>query len=189
MDRRSTAVVVALLWLVHPLALADLTAEERLRAGEVVVESVTNAEGVHGLRGRFIVRASRAAIWSMLTDYVRFRDLYKNLEDVQVLSETNEGVLLKYRIRVAWMRYEYVLSRRYETPGHRISWQRVEGDLRTVTGTWRVQDTVDPGQHLLDYESYVDVGTLVPTRLVAERASTEFVQTAERIRRHLMQPK
>jgi ribosome-associated toxin RatA of RatAB toxin-antitoxin module len=154
-------------------------------SGGILVERVTSEHGIHGLRAAFMVRASRRAIWTLLTSYEQFREIFDGLEEVQVVTEDESGARVRYRIRVAWLRYQYTLQRAYLDKERHIAWHLVEGDLRSVSGYWKIHDGPDPERQVLEYESFVDVGRIVPTALVAERASAEFRKTASRIRERL----
>jgi hypothetical protein len=112
---------------------------------EVVTESVQNSEGVNGLHAAFAVRASREEIWQLLIAYAQFKTLYPNIEDLEVSDESDRGARVRYVIRVAWMRYGYLLQRDYAKRGHLLTWHLISGDLRVVSGHWRISEGVSSG--------------------------------------------
>ncbi|MGE3678668.1 MAG: SRPBCC family protein [Burkholderiales bacterium] len=160
----------------------------RLRDGEILIEQVTNHEGIHGLRAAFLVRARPEAVWSLLTDYKRLPGVLGNVEELRVLDENAHGARVRLRVRAAWMRFDYVLQRDYEQPGRRLSYRRVEGDFRSISGEWVIRRGPDDEHQLVVCQSYVDIGALLPTALVRDHAAEDLRETARRMRQHLEKP-
>jgi ribosome-associated toxin RatA of RatAB toxin-antitoxin module len=152
---------------------------------DVAIERITNSDGIDGLRATFQIKASREAIWKMLIDYKRFRDLFENLEDISVLEETERGARVHYRIRAAMMHFEYTLQRDYEQPGRRLTWHRIDGAFKSMSGVWEIREGSDFAHHVVICESFVDIGHLIPTALVRRGASNDMRKMAIRLRQLL----
>lgn len=159
--------------------------ESQLRAGEVVIEDVTSDDGVAGLRATFWVRATSDAVWNLLTDYAHYREVFTNVEDLSVLDQDARGARLRFRVKAAWLSFDYTLQRTYEVPGRLLTWRRVDGDFRRISGKWAIADAPDPGYAQVTCESYLDIGFLVPTALVRQGAEAEMRRTMLRIKQHL----
>lgn len=161
--------------------------QARLQDGYVLIENVTNEEGVHGLRAAFLIKARPEEVWNLLVDYKRFRDIFPSVEELRVLEENRQGARVHFRIRAAWMDFQYTLERNYEQPGRRLTYRRVEGDLKSVSGEWVILKGPDDERQLVVCISFVDVGFLVPTALVRNRAADDLRDTARRMRQQLEQ--
>jgi hypothetical protein len=74
------------------------------------------------------------------------------------------------------------LYRHYEKPGWRLTWRRLSGDLQRIEGSWEVRETPQPGVHLLVYESYVQVGGMMPTALIRWGAMQKAREMGQRLR-------
>lgn len=163
----------------------DDSQRARLQGGDILIESVTNEEGVHGLRAAFLIKARPEAVWGLLTDYERYRDIFANVEEVAVLEESPQGARLRLRVRVAWMDFEYTLERLYEQPGRRLTYRRTEGDLRSLSGEWLIRPEPDDQHQLVICKTFVDVGFPVPGAWVRSRAASDLRDTARRMRQQL----
>lgn len=160
----------------------------RLRDGDVLIENVTNHEGIHGLKAAFLVRARPEAVWSLLTDYKRLPGILGNVEELRVLDENAQGARVRLRIRAGWMNFHYTLQRNYEQRGKRLTYRRVEGDFKSISGEWVIRQGPDDEHQLVICESYVDIGSLLPTALVRNHAVGDLKETARRMRQHLEKP-
>ena len=156
-----------------------------LANGDVVIEDVTNAEGISGLRAAFLLKARPEAIWNLLVDYKDFREIFPNVEELWVLEQNEKGARVRYRIRAAWMTFLYTLQRDYEEPGRRLTWRRVDGDFKHITGQWSIRKWSDDEHQLVIYESFLDVGYQIPTALVRSGAAKEIRNTVRLMRLRL----
>jgi ribosome-associated toxin RatA of RatAB toxin-antitoxin module len=154
---------------------------DRLLAGEVVVETVQHPDGFPGLRASFTVTAARERIWAVLVDYAHFPQLFPDIQKMQVLAQDQDGAQVEFWIKALVAHYHYVLYRRYDEPGRRLTWTRIAGDFKRIEGSWEIRDTPRPGVHLLVYESYVDIGGVVPAALLRLAATRKARAMGERL--------
>ena len=155
---------------------------DTLFAGEVVGETVQHPDGFPGLRTSFTVAATRERIWTVLVDYANFPKLFPDIQKMRVLAQDQYGAQVEFWVNVLVAHYHYVLYRRYEAPGRRLTWTRIAGDLKRIEGSWEIRDTPRPGVHLLVYESYVDIGGAIPRALVQLEAMRKAREMNERLR-------
>ena len=155
---------------------------DTLLAGEIAVEKVQHPAGFPGLRGSFTVAASRERIWAVLVDYANFPKLFPDIQKMHVLAQDQYGAQVEYWINAILAHYHYILYRRYDEPGRRLTWTRVAGDLKRIEGSWEIRDTPRPDVHLLVYESYVDIGGMIPTALVRMEATRKIRDMGARLR-------
>lgn len=151
----------------------------------IIIEDVTSDQGVHGLRATFYLKASRDAIWALLTDYDRFKETFKGIRRIKILDEHERGARVRYTIKAWILSFEYTLQRDYVRPYELITWRRTGGDFRVISGAWMILPGPREDLHEIVYESYVDVGFLIPTKLVRNRAAQELEKTIARMRERL----
>jgi len=151
----------------------------------IIIEDVTNDQGIHGLRATFHLQASRKAIWALLTDYDRFKETFKGIRRIEIIAEDERGARLRYTIKAWILTFDYTLQRDYVRPYELITWRRTGGDFRVISGSWMILPGPREDLHEIVYESYVDVGFLIPTTLVRNRAAQELEKTIVRMRERL----
>ena len=151
----------------------------------VIIEDVTNDQGIHGLRATFHLQASRETIWALLTDYNRFKETFKGIRRIEIIDENELGARVRYTIKAWILTFDYTLQRDYVRPYELITWRRTGGDFRVISGAWMILPGPSENLHEIIYESYVDVGFLIPTTLVRNRAAQELEKTVVRIRERL----
>jgi ribosome-associated toxin RatA of RatAB toxin-antitoxin module len=162
------------------VAGSGVTAEETLN-----IEDVTNDRGVKGLRATFQLNASREAIWDLLTNYDRFTETFTGIRSLEVISKNDQGARVRFKIKVAFLSFDYTLQRDYVRPYELITWHRTDGDFRHLSGSWGIIPGPAEGIQQIIYESFVDVGFLVPTALVRDGAARELEKTVARMRARL----
>jgi hypothetical protein len=153
-----------------------------LLQGEVLVEAVENSAGLSGLRALFVVPAARERIWGVLLDYKNFPEIFSGIDNMQVLDQDAQGATVEFWVDALLKKYHYVVYRHYEKPGWRLTWRRLSGDLRQLEGSWEIRDTPQSGVHLLVYESYVQVGGIIPKSLVRLGAMQKAREMCQQLR-------
>ena len=153
-----------------------------LSDGRIVVESLTRADGVRGLRLRFVIEATRKAIWAALVDYENFTKIFNAVQKISVLQQDRAGAAVAYSVNAILTNLHYVLYRRYDRPEARLSWKKVSGDLEMIEGSWTIKDTADRQSKLMVYESFVEVGGILPGWLVRQAAIDKAKLMAARLR-------
>jgi hypothetical protein len=120
-----------------------------------------------------------------LTDYDRFKETFTGIRHIEILDEDDSGARVRYTIKAWILTFEYTLQRDYVRPYELITWRRTGGDFRAISGAWMILPGPREDLHQIIYESYVDVGFLIPTKLVRNRAAQELENTISRIRERL----
>jgi len=176
------AVLLSVLLLLGAALIPDrgVSAEESLH-----IEDVTNDKGVKGLRATFQLNASREAIWDLLTDYDRFTETFTGIRSLEVISKNDQGARVRFKIKVAFLSFDYTLRRDYVRPYELLTWHRIDGDFRDLSGSWGILPGPAEGIQQVIYESFVDVGFMIPTALVRDGAASELEKTVARIRARL----
>jgi ribosome-associated toxin RatA of RatAB toxin-antitoxin module len=159
---------------------------QQLMNGDVIIVDAKNNEGVDGIIGFFVAEASTEKIWDIFIDYNKFRTTFKGIKDLKVLHEDHNSAEVWFAIKAVF-KFQYTLRRNYEIPGKRLTWEKLSGDFKVISGRWEIQPTADVERQLVIYESYVDIGFLVPAKLVRNAAAKEFSETVTRIRQRLLE--
>ena len=188
-DNLSVPLVVSVLLTVGSvIALAQRSTDwERMLAGEVVVDAVQKDDGLAGVRAMFAVTAAREQIWAVLLDYENFQQMFHGIEKIKVQEQYASGAQVEFWIDAVLKKYHYVLYRHYEQPGWRLTWQQIAGDLKRIEGSWEIRATPQSGVHVLIYESYVDIGGIVPRAWVQGGALRRARDMGERLRQWIEQ--
>jgi len=180
-EKRHEALFTVLLLLGPALVPGSGVAAEK----SLSIEDVTNNQGVKGLRATFQLNASREAIWDLLTDYDRFTETFTGIQDLEVLSEDDRGARVHFKIKVLFLAFDYTLQRDYERPYELLTWHRTAGDFRQISGSWEILPGPGEGIHVVVFESFVDVGYMIPTEMVRNQAAIELETTVTQIRARL----
>jgi len=181
----SLVVFLTTLWVKGSVCSQELDWDS-LNRGQIIVEDATNIQDVHGLRAYFIVEASAERVWDVLTDYENFAEVFKGIDKVTVLSENKHGAKVEFWVSVIFKKSHYVLHRKYEKPNELLTWKRASGDLKVIEGSWEIKTLPDSENVMLIYSSFVDIGGIIPTRLVRWHAKREVSNMAERLRSWLV---
>lgn len=175
----SHLILLALMLLLAPTGLAQgawLAAPElqqRLAAGEVVVQSATASapSGPRGgVRAAVRIRAPAAMIWSVITDCRQTLLFVPGLRRCRSVGRAPDGRWedIEHEVRFSWFfpTVRYVFRAEYEPP-YRIDFHRISGDLKKEEGTWRLTPSADGSATVVEYEMYLDPGFWIPQALVS----------------------
>ncbi|ELR98499.1 SRPBCC family protein [Gloeocapsa sp. PCC 73106] len=172
------AIVLNSVYLATPLAatqnlekvLLQLSGEERssLQSDQV---SLSGDRGEY--QGRFLVEASLAQAWDVLTDYDNFTDFLPNVTAAQLLeTDGNHKIFEQVQVVSVFFvtREARVKIATEETEFTNIRFSLVEGDLERLEGTWeltpisRNQEST-PTQVLITYRVKVQPNNDTPTNI------------------------
>ncbi len=147
-----------------------------------VVEQLTAADDTKGLRAVFQVAAPPDVVLDTLWDVRRFRQIFPDIEQLEVLAERPGSIDARFTVDAVLAKVRYTLRRDIDRVARRVEWRSIAGDLKAIRGSWQVQPTADPAVSLVTYISFVDVGYAVPSGMVRDTALKKVDQMAERVR-------
>lgn len=147
-----------------------------------VVEPLTAADDTRGLRATFLVRAPPDVVLETLWDVKRFRQIFPDIESLEVLAERPGSVDARFTVDAVLAKVRYTLRRDVDRGARSVRWQAIDGDLKSVRGSWQVEATADPNASRVTYTSFVDVGYAVPSGLVRDTALKKVDEMATRVR-------
>jgi uncharacterized membrane protein len=109
-----------------------------------------------------VIGGSPQACFDALTDYETFPDWQQAIQSIEVVSRDKEGrgSEVSFHIDAIVRKISYRLKYHYEEP-HRITWDYLGGDIKSVDGEYVFEDNGD-GTTLATYQLALDPGVWVP---------------------------
>lgn len=156
-----------------------------LKAGKILITKLENKSGTPGLKATFVVKASRAKIWSALTNYQEFRRFFPNIKQLRTLSQSHKGATIDYIMDTGIMDIKFVLDRQYTTPEYELRWKMLRGDVDDIEGSWLIKDTDNPGKKLLIYTTFVDINVWIINWIARQFAISGTRDMANNLRAEL----
>jgi hypothetical protein len=179
-------ILCCLLWS-PAIAEEKLLDWNKLFERDVVTERIRTTDNILGVKACFCVKSTPEHIWSVLTDYSYFPQIYKGLKKVNVRMKSDVGAEIEYVYLVHFLgifnkELDYVINDQYSPSHRRIVWAGVSGDLERIEGSWEILDTQKEGTYLLEYSSYVKPPWYVPEFLVQTKAMNAVKEMAQAVR-------
>jgi uncharacterized membrane protein len=102
-----------------------------------------------------------ADVWAALADVDAAPDWQDGLDTVEALERDDAGrpTLVRTENDIKVRRIKALLRFEYEEP-RRIAWTQVEGDMKSVDGSWELEDLGD-GRTLVRYALDTDPGRML----------------------------
>jgi ribosome-associated toxin RatA of RatAB toxin-antitoxin module len=109
-----------------------------------------------------VIEAEPATCFDAITQYETFPDWQAAVKDIEVLSRdrNGRGREVRFEIDAKVRAVSYTLRYSYEPP-HLITWDYVEGDVKSVDGEFVFEDRRD-GTTLATYSLAIDPGVWLP---------------------------
>jgi ribosome-associated toxin RatA of RatAB toxin-antitoxin module len=108
------------------------------------------------------IAAEPAVCFDAITDCETFPQWQAAVKDVEVISrdDSGRGLDVRFQIDAKVRQVEYTLRYSYEPP-HLITWDYVDGDVKSVDGEFSFEDQAD-GSTLATYSLEIDPGVWLP---------------------------
>jgi ribosome-associated toxin RatA of RatAB toxin-antitoxin module len=132
-----------------------------------------------------VIEAEPAVCFDEITDYETFPEWQAAVKEVDVLSLDDDGLgrdvrfVIDARVRAV----SYTLRYSYERP-HRVMWDYVEGDVRSVDGDFSFTDQGD-GTTLATYSLEIDPGVWLPGRVKKMLTDQVMKRSVEDLKRRV----
>ncbi len=165
----------------------DAATLKKLGAGEVLVSVDADPNSAGGLaRGMVEIAVAPVQLWAILLDCKRALKFVARLKSCTVTSTDPQG---KWDVRehvVEWIwplpKVRSVFRSEY-APFEAINFRRVEGDLKSLEGSWRLETIREGRATRLFYSAQIDPGVAVPGFVVRNAIETELRNSLTRLRR------
>ena len=139
--------------------------QDLVENGQVHIATLQNADDIPGIRGHFLVRGERECVYSQIKDIEFFKESYRNIEELVVLKELDDGAELELTLNVIIKRITYTVERTHDDEEFLVIWHKTGGDLDYISGLWDVEESRFPNRCLVIYESYVKPKGPFPVKL------------------------
>lgn len=114
------------------------------------------------------INASPEACFNAMIDFASYPEWQKAVKRVRVIEERPEGPVVEFTAGLIVRDVRYVLAYRLDARHHRISWDYVEGDAKSVEGEFRA-DPLEGGRRTrATYRLSIDPGFWVPGPLIGK---------------------
>jgi len=152
-------------------ALRALLSEETLAAIEsgktVTQKNVVEKEGKRSAGSGaavILVNGTPDAVWECLTDAEHLHEFMPRLVATEQYEEREDGIGIRYELKVAWKKVVYHLYERHDAEHHHLTWkmdERHKNDIKSTTGGWLLVPHNDD-QTIVLYAVEADTGMPVP---------------------------
>lgn len=132
-----------------------------------------------------LIEAEPAACFDAITDYSTFPEWQSAVKEVQVLSrdKAGRGRDVRFQIDAKVRQVAYTLRYSYEPPAS-ITWDYVDGDVKSVDGEYVFQDQHD-GTTLASYTLDIDPGVWLPGRVKKMLTDQVMKRSVEDLKRRV----
>jgi hypothetical protein len=159
----------------------------RLKAGEVLIDVRADPQGATGLISATIdVLAPPKTVWAIMLDCERSKLITPALKICRVTQQSSDGLSDVREHVVQWIwplpAVRSVFASQYR-PFEQIAFQRIEGDLEFLEGTWQLEPLRQGTATRLTYTARITPGWPVPGALVRSALEADIPKTLAALRR------
>ncbi len=162
--------------------------KSQILSGNILIKEAKNKEDVPGLIAAFSVNSDLKDIWNVFVDYENFTKVFSDVKNLKVLEQNENGAVVEFWVDAVLSDLNYVLYRKYDIPYRKLTWVKRSGDLKLIEGSWEVFDLPFENKKMVVYSSFVEVGFLIPTKLVRWGAMRKAEEMCIRIRNWVESP-
>jgi len=132
-----------------------------------------------------LIEAEPAACFAEITDYETFPEWQAAVKEVDVLSRDGQGRGrdVRFEIDAKVRQVSYTLRYSYKAP-HLITWDYVEGDVKSVDGEFMFDDQGD-GTTKATYSLDIDPGVWLPGRVKKMLTDQVMKRSVEDLKRRV----
>lgn len=132
-----------------------------------------------------VIEAEPAVCFDEITDYETFPEWQAAVKEVDVLSVDSAGLGrdVRFAIDARVRSVSYTLRYSYERP-HLVTWEYVDGDVRSVEGDFVFEDQRD-GTTLATYSLDIDPGVWLPGRVKKMLTDQVMKRSVEDLKRRV----
>src|SRR3954452_1553331 len=132
-----------------------------------------------------VIEAEPSVCFDEITDYETFPEWQAAVKHVDVLShdKAGRGRDVRFQIDAKVREVSYTLRYSYEPP-HLITWDYVDGDVKSVDGEF-VFEAQDNGSTLATYSLEIDPGVWLPGRMKKMLTNQVMKRSVEDLKRRV----
>ena len=187
------AIIILSLFGRDGLAASDLSAYEllRLKKGEVLVAVKRDGDPSKGkVEATIMIEAPKENIWEAMVNCQEAPTFVPGLKSCQVLSSGKDWEIIRHEVKWIWFwpTLAYVFRATYQKY-KQIDFVKTEGDIREMTGSWRLTPINDGQQTIVRYKVYLDPGFFAPRRMVRKSLKKNLPAVLVSLRSKVLQDK
>jgi ribosome-associated toxin RatA of RatAB toxin-antitoxin module len=132
-----------------------------------------------------LIEAEPAVCFDEITDYETFPEWQAAVKEVAILTTNPDGIGrdVRFTIDAKVREVSYTLRYEYEQP-HLVTWEYVDGDVRSVEGDFVFEDQGD-GTTLATYSLDIDPGVWLPGRVKKMLTEQVMKRSVEDLKRRV----
>ncbi len=157
--------------------------EQRLRGGEILVESV-DAGATKFVLARICIEQSPAQVWPILTNPFEFENkICTHMKSVEMITDRPDWSIMRCVFSVCFFlpKMSYTVESKYN--GHReVQFRRLAGTFKDFRGCWMLRPLASGNTTEVIYSMSVDPGMPLPKWLVREALESELPHTLVALR-------
>lgn len=142
----------------------------RLRKGETLVR-VERSEGQHKgtVEAIILIDSPPEPIWRIMTDCDAAPSFVPGLAACRVLDSGDNWENIHHDVKWIWFlpRFSYVFRADYQI-NRQIDFTKIRGDLKEMSGSWRLEPLNNGSQTLVRYKVYLNPGFYIPQWVVRQ---------------------
>jgi len=174
----------------------DQTVQQQLAAGQVAVRiEFDGGESSMRVNAAVRIKASREAIWSVLTDCDHAASFIPGVKRCRRVKSAPDGTweVIEQESKYSWLMPSVttVVQADYRRP-QRIDFRRVSGDLKDEDGSWLLETDhggpVPGDTTIVEYELHVDPGFWIPRVLLRHSLQSELPAALTALRNRAEHP-
>jgi ribosome-associated toxin RatA of RatAB toxin-antitoxin module len=179
--------VLLFLGVLMVMALPSLAVPQEDGLLLLSVASPAPVSGMKRVQAKMLIQAPPNLVWETLTNYSDLKNVLPGYERSSVLRAKGPNKLVDIAMRVAAFlpMYRYQVAVQENQADHIITLNRVSGDFKSMTATYRLVPQSNGTNTLLLYTLSIDPGSNMPGSQSIIRANTE--KSLKALERHIEQ--
>jgi ribosome-associated toxin RatA of RatAB toxin-antitoxin module len=161
----------------------------QLKSGTVLVAVQQADDTSKGMvEATILIDAPAESIWKIMRDCHKIPTFVPGLKSCQVLAAGENWEIIRHDVKWIWFlpRLSYVFRAIYQH-NRQIDFVSIEGDLREMKGTWRLNPLNATGQTIVRYSVYLDPGFFVPQWIVRRSLKADLPAVLAALRTEVLE--
>ncbi len=152
------------------------TGEEwkQLRKGEVILLEISAAilkaenakQDQHAAAAAILVDAPPSAVWAVIADKEAAPEYIESLESATIIEHSAEYQLIEQVMKLGPLPKVTYVVKHTPLPPHTVRFERHSGDLKSITGFWKMLPVDGGSKCLVVYRLGLKPGFLVPNFVI-----------------------
>ena len=152
----------------------------------LVITSEKRDDGKKFITAVFNLNADSDLVYNTLREVKKFPEFMPGSADVELIENDKNIQIVKFSGSRGFLSGDILMKRIFNEKNKIIEWSLVEGPLREVCGSWRVEkDNKKETITVVYYSTYVDAGLLIPGFLVRKYLNEDIQRMVPNIKKRV----